>query len=141
MQGDICVNTRVVGTWYVRRLTPAPSMPIPADWVSEYEFRVTIHDIVRAGKLRHRYGDGVARLASLVLAEHTKSRAKPLTLTPQQLEILQHMADGMSNEKIATEMFMGVDTLKGHIRNIFAKMHVTNRTHAVALGFRNEWLR
>jgi DNA-binding NarL/FixJ family response regulator len=58
------------------------------------------------------------------------------TLTPQQLRILRLIADGMTDRQIATELYLGENTVKTHIRRIFAKLNAVSRAHAVANGFR-----
>ena len=62
------------------------------------------------------------------------SPAQPLIdgLSQRELEVLQLMADGLSNHEIGERLFLAVSTIKGHNRNIFDKLHVQRRTEAVA---------
>lgn len=55
-------------------------------------------------------------------------------LTERELEVLQHIAMGMSNQEIADQLFVGVSTVKKHITHINAKLNVKSRTQAVALA-------
>ncbi len=53
-------------------------------------------------------------------------------LSPRELEVLQLVAEGLSNREISKRLFRAVDTVKGHNRMIFGKLGVNNRTEAVA---------
>jgi LuxR family maltose regulon positive regulatory protein len=53
-------------------------------------------------------------------------------LTPREREVLQLLAAGRSNPEIATQLVIAVTTVKTHIKNIYEKLHVTNRVQAVA---------
>jgi LuxR family maltose regulon positive regulatory protein len=53
-------------------------------------------------------------------------------LTDRELEILQLVAEGLSNREICDRLFLALSTVKGHNRNIFDKLHVKRRTEAVA---------
>lgn len=52
-------------------------------------------------------------------------------LSQRELKILQLIAQGLSNRQIAERLFLALDTVKGHNRNIFDKLQVKNRTEAV----------
>jgi LuxR family maltose regulon positive regulatory protein len=53
-------------------------------------------------------------------------------LSERELEILQLIARGLSNQEISRKLFLALSTVKGHNRNIFAKLDVQRRTEAVA---------
>lgn len=53
-------------------------------------------------------------------------------LSQRELEILQLIAQGLSNEAIGDRLFLALSTVKGHNRNIFDKLQVKSRTEAVA---------
>jgi ATP/maltotriose-dependent transcriptional regulator MalT len=53
-------------------------------------------------------------------------------LTPRELEVLQLIAEGLSNQEIGTRLFLALDTVKGHNRRIFEKLQVQRRTEAIA---------
>jgi LuxR family maltose regulon positive regulatory protein len=55
-------------------------------------------------------------------------------LSPRELEVLQLMAQGLSNREISQRLFLALDTVKGHNRRIFDKLQVQRRTEAVARG-------
>lgn len=58
-------------------------------------------------------------------------------LTRRELEILQLVADGLSNHEIATQLCVSPRTTTTHISNIFRKLAVNSRTAAVATARRN----
>ena len=58
------------------------------------------------------------------------------TLTPRQMEILQSLARGLSNEDIAREFGLSKAGIKFHLLSIFRKLGVANRTEAVGYASR-----
>ncbi len=60
--------------------------------------------------------------------------AQPLgePLSQRELEVLQLIAQGLSNREISQRLFLALDTVKGHNRRIFSKLQVQRRTEAVA---------
>jgi two-component system, NarL family, response regulator LiaR len=59
---------------------------------------------------------------------------KRLNLSKRELEVLQLMAAGLSNQEIAEKLFVSLNTIKTHWTQIFEKMEVKRRTQAVDLG-------
>jgi len=53
-------------------------------------------------------------------------------LSPRELEVLQLIAQGLSNRDIADRLYVALDTVKGHNRKIFGKLDVQSRTEALA---------
>lgn len=53
-------------------------------------------------------------------------------LSDRELEVLQLVAEGLSNREIGKRLFLALDTVKGHNRRIYAKLGVQRRTEAVA---------
>ncbi len=51
-------------------------------------------------------------------------------LTPRQLAVLEHLAQGKPNKVIAYELGMSESTVKVHVRTILKKVQATNRTEA-----------
>ena len=54
------------------------------------------------------------------------------SLSERELEILQLIAQGLSNREISERLYLALDTVKGHNRKIFSKLQVQRRTEAVA---------
>ena len=57
-------------------------------------------------------------------------------LTTREREILQLLADGMSNADVAGRLFISQETVKSHVRHILTKLEADTRTHAVAIALR-----
>jgi DNA-binding NarL/FixJ family response regulator len=57
-------------------------------------------------------------------------------LTAREREILQLLADGMSNAEVASKLFISQETVKSHVRHILTKLEADTRTHAVAIALR-----
>jgi two-component system, NarL family, response regulator DegU len=57
-------------------------------------------------------------------------------LSDREIEVLQLLADGMSNKEIAGNLFISTQTVKTHIAHIFDKLGVSDRTEAVAAALR-----
>jgi LuxR family maltose regulon positive regulatory protein len=62
------------------------------------------------------------------------SSSQPLIepLSQRELEVLQLIAQGLSNREISERLFLALSTVKGHNRIIFGKLQVQRRTEAVA---------
>jgi LuxR family maltose regulon positive regulatory protein len=56
----------------------------------------------------------------------------PNLLSTRELEVLQLIAQGLSNQEIGEQLFLALDTVKGHNRRIFEKLQVERRTEAIA---------
>ena len=57
-----------------------------------------------------------------------------LGVTPRELEILQLIADGLSNREIAEKLFVSENTIKTHSSRLFDKLSARRRTQAVQIG-------
>lgn len=81
----------------------------------------------------------VARGGRPIPAEIAKRLAERLlqpSLTPREIEVLRLMARGMRNKEIAADLGISEETAQGHVKNVFAKFGVHDRTEAVAVAVR-----
>ncbi len=62
-------------------------------------------------------------------------------LSDREMEILRMAARGMSNQEIATQLYLSRRTIQAHLANIFDKMDVGSRTEAVLQALRKGWLK
>ncbi|MCA9956825.1 MAG: tetratricopeptide repeat protein, partial [Anaerolineales bacterium] len=53
-------------------------------------------------------------------------------LSERELEVLQLIAKGLTNQEIAVQLFLALNTIKAHTRNIYSKLGVNSRIQAVA---------
>jgi DNA-binding NarL/FixJ family response regulator len=67
----------------------------------------------------------------------TQSRTGTDVLTAREREILQLLADGMSNADVAGQLFISQETVKSHVRHILTKLEADTRTQAVAIALRD----
>ena len=65
----------------------------------------------------------------------------PRLITDRELEILQHVAEGLSNSQIGKRLWVTEQTVKFHLSNIYRKLGVTNRTEASRYALRVGLLR
>jgi DNA-binding NarL/FixJ family response regulator len=66
------------------------------------------------------------------LAEHATDDA----LSAREIEVLRLVSGGNANKEIAAQLSITEETVKGHIKNILAKLDANDRTHAVTIGLR-----
>jgi DNA-binding NarL/FixJ family response regulator len=91
-------------------------------------------EAVAAGEII--FGPSVAArvLALFSTATGTHQPGQPAfpELTEREQEILELVARGLSNPAIASRLFLSDKTVRNHVSNVFAKLHVTDRAAAVA---------
>lgn len=83
---------------------------------------------------------GIARKV-LELFKHNLQPAVPAkdyNLTNQEKKVLQLLVAGKSYKMIAAELFVSVDTIKSHVTNTYAKLHVHSGTEAVSIALRDK---
>ena len=101
--------------------------------VSLEELAESIKEVHRGGATL--YPEAQAHLLKEYLYLARKNR-DTYGLSDRELEILQLLADGLSNKEIADRLFISVQTVKTHIAHIFDKLGVKDRTEAVASALR-----
>jgi LuxR family transcriptional regulator, maltose regulon positive regulatory protein len=69
--------------------------------------------------------------AHLQKEEQAKTQALPQSLSERELEVLQLLAQGTSNQEIAHKLVIAIDTVKRHVTHIFAKLGVNSRVQAM----------
>jgi DNA-binding NarL/FixJ family response regulator len=93
-------------------------------------------------------GDAVVapRVTQRLLETYVRGAAKPVPaapapdplladLTPRETEMLQAMAEGLSNAEIAHRYFLSEATVKTHVRRILTKLHLRDRVQAVVYAY------
>jgi DNA-binding NarL/FixJ family response regulator len=71
----------------------------------------------------------------------SQESSAPPTLTPTEMRVLQLAAAGQTTLEIADELFVAEKTVKNHLTNIYRKLGVKNRSHAVSEGYRQGLLK
>ena len=62
------------------------------------------------------------------------------TLTEREVEVLRRIAEGDRNRDIGERLRISEDTVKGHMKNILAKLQASDRTHAVMIAIKRGFL-
>ncbi len=71
------------------------------------------------------------------LSNNVLAQAK---LTDRETEVLRAMASGLTNAEIAASMFLGVETVKTHVRNVLMKLRARDRTQAVITAYESGFI-
>ena len=77
-----------------------------------------------------------ARVLQNIRGEHDETLNPFTELTERELDVLKLLANGLSNNRIAEQLFISENTVKGHISNILSKLHLADRTQAAAFAWR-----
>lgn len=76
-------------------------------------------------------------LAGHLLVELTRAKAGPMNLlTGREAEVLGHLAQGRTNREIGERLHLAEKTVKHHVTQLLAKLHVRSRTEAALLAQR-----
>ena len=68
---------------------------------------------------------------------HREAQALSEQLTPREREVLQSLAEGLSDKEIAQRLHVGVGTVHSHITNILSKLEVSSRLQALVFAVRH----
>ncbi|MGD0167109.1 MAG: response regulator transcription factor [Gaiellaceae bacterium] len=83
-----------------------------------------------------KVAEGEGYVDPALMPTFLNAKDKEEMLTAREREILQLLADGMSNVEVAGKLFISQETVKSHVRHILAKLEADTRTHAVAIALR-----
>ena len=121
--------------------------------MAEYRFLVVEHSLEIYGGIVALLFSALGIWLGLKLTRHTETvlvkevmvpapasfvrdeqKLEALGITPRELEILELIAQGLSNKEIATRVFVSENTVKTHSSRVFDKLGARRRTQAVQLG-------
>ena len=119
----------------------------------EYRWLVVEHSVEIYGGLVAALFAGLGIWLGLRLTRHTETvvvrevlvpapvdfmrdqdKLESLGITPRELEILELIAEGLSNREIAARVYVSENTVKTHSSHVFDKLGARRRTQAVQLG-------
>ena len=74
------------------------------------------------------------------LTQETRGKPKSQQLTEREREVLQLVAQGLSNKAVADKLVVAENTVKNHLKNILAKLHLENRVQIAVYAAQQGWL-
>lgn len=79
-----------------------------------------------------------SKVAGKMVSRFREKEKKPHDdLTEREFDVLLCIGEGMTNQEISEELFIGIKTVKTHVSNILSKLGVTDRTQAAVYANRN----
>ncbi|WP_437201477.1 response regulator [Planctomicrobium sp. SH664] len=101
--------------------------------VRGYLLKETVHaEVLAAIRAVYAGGKRLSQDAAQRLAEYFPQAV----LTPREIEVLNCVAQGLSNKDIAARLGTADGTIKIHVQNILAKLNAADRTHAVTTAIK-----
>ncbi len=91
-----------------------------------------IYEVMEGG------GPMSAHIARMVIQSFQRNEASPLTR--RETEILEQIATGKSRKRIAQELFIDLETVKSHIKNIYHKLNVHSKADAIKTAKDNKFI-
>lgn len=79
-----------------------------------------------------------ANIARMVIESFQRNEESPLTR--RETEILEQIATGKSRKRIAEELFIDLETVKSHIKNIYSKLNVHSKADAIKTAKDNKYI-
>jgi DNA-binding NarL/FixJ family response regulator len=79
------------------------------------------------------------RLAPDLLRPLTRARPTDV-LSAREREVLQMLADGLSNREVSERLVLSIETVKTHVKHILVKLNAEHRTQAVAIALRQSMI-
>jgi DNA-binding NarL/FixJ family response regulator len=137
----------IEATARIKRGLPSASVIV----LAQNEDEDSLFDAIKAGAAAFILKDKVfARpaVASRVLKEFRElsiygQESQPIfaPLSPREVEILDNIAQGMTNKQVAFQLSISEQTVKNHMSSILRKLSVNDRTQAVVYAMRQGWIR
>ncbi|HEY0686125.1 MAG TPA: response regulator transcription factor [Steroidobacter sp.] len=96
-------------------------------YILKNRIRKELMDAIRQVHAGRKYVD--AEVAAQICESFTHDR-----LSPREVAVLQHVAEGASNKVVATAMKLSEETIKSHMKSVLTKLNANDRTHAVVIA-------
>jgi len=95
----------------------------------------SLSKLLRLGQARDILPEFIDRVLACLPDATTSTRASDTAespLTERELEVLQLVADGLSDREIAQKLYLALGTVKRHLSNVYGKLNVNSRTQALS---------
>ena len=100
---------------------------------------ISAQELARAIRAAHAGRSTLTPEVTQILVRSTKEGPAPgHDLTPREHQVLELVAEGLSNPEIAKELSVSRSTARAHVSQILSKLGVSNRAEAIALAFRSK---
>ncbi len=102
-----------------------------------------VEELVEAVQTVHRgepFFKGVVLNKIIEFSSEKNSEAPLELLTSRELEILQLVARGYSNQDIASELYISIHTVHSHRKNMLRKLNLKNTAELISIAHRNNWI-
>lgn len=108
---------------------------LPNDFASDIDLR-SIDGVIMKSTTGAELVDAIERVSrgEFVGSTIVDERDLATTLTEREREVLALLSEGATNRQIANELYLSIDTVKTHVRKVFAKLGVGNRTQAAVVA-------
>ena len=102
--------------------------------------REALSDLVKQDRLGNIRSDYVKRILSAIsqsqsqdqgLEAETALQVLPESLTDRELDVLRCMVEGLKYKEIAAKLFISLNTVRYHVKAVYGKLNVNNRTQAI----------
>ena len=107
--------------------------------ISREELLKTVQTVASGARyVDHQFLQGVLR--DLDVPNHQQTELNPETietLTPREMDVLKLVVEGLSNKAIAEVLVISPSTVKGYVKIILEKLHVSDRTQAAVKAVRS----
>ena len=99
--------------------------------------RVSLQKIAEAVKIVSNGGSYMSPAIARKIANHYAPKKKQL-LTERQLEIVDGIVSGKSYKMIASDLFVSIDTVRSHIKNIYKTLEINCKAELIKKSFNKE---
>lgn len=77
-------------------------------------------------------------IARKVVEHFVPEKKQHPVLTPKELEVVRGLVDGLSYKLIADRMYISIETVREHIKNIYRKLQVNSKAEVIVKSFKGE---
>jgi NarL family two-component system response regulator LiaR len=86
----------------------------------------------------HLHPDITKKLMNQFVNPKSEAEITPEDLTPREMEVLQLVAQGLSNKELAKELTISEKTVKTHLSSIYGKLNLSDRTQAAIYALKHD---